>query len=172
MRAVKILLMGFVFAGVYKTAAVHNRSTLMPVVPAETVQPAVGPGPAVKEVVKKPGKPAAEAKTAVVYYFYTNTRCSSCKAIETYTKEAVARNFTGAYKGWAVVFKGVNVEEEPDKHFVQDYWLNSKSVVVQKFAGEKPLKWGKLEKVWQLLGDKEAFINYITDETHKLLDEK
>ena len=108
----------------------------------------------------------------MVYYFYTNTRCSSCKTIEAYTREAVEKNFTAAYKGWKVIFRGVNVEEESGKHFVQDYRLNSKAVVVQKFSGEKALKWTMLEKIWQLLGDKEAFINYITGETHKLLDEK
>ena len=117
-------------------------------------------------------KAATEAKTAVVYYFYTNTRCSSCKTIETYTREAVEKNFTAGYKEWKVIFKSVNVEEEADKHFVRDYWLNSKSVVVQKFSGEKALKWAKLEKVWQLLGDKDAFVSYVAGETHKLLDEK
>lgn len=138
--------------------------------PAPAAQTAA-PQPAVKAAVA-PAKSRAAAKTAIVYYFHTNTRCSSCKTIEVYTREAVEKNFTSDYKGWQVIFKGINVEEEPDKHFIQDYWLNSKSVVVQKFSGDKPLKWGKLEKVWQLLGDKEAFIGYITEETHRLLDEK
>lgn len=141
-----------------------------PPVEAAAVQPAL-----IKPALKTPAsavKTAAAAKTAVVYYFYTNTRCSSCKTIEAYTKEAVEKNFTSDYKGWAVVFKGVNVDEEPGKHFVQDYLLDTKSVVVQEFSGDKALKWVKLEKVWQLLGDKEAFVNYITVEAHKLLDEK
>ena len=129
------------------------------------VQPAAKIPPSV-------AKKAAEAKTAVVYYFYTNTRCSSCKTIEAYTKAAVEKNFAAGYKGWKVVFKGVNLDEAPNGHFKQDYRLNSKSVVVQKFSGDKALKWGKLEEVWQLLGDKDAFLNYIAVETHKLLDEK
>jgi len=139
------------------------------------VEEAAGAPGAVTPAVKAPGpaaKKAAEAKTAVVYYFYTNTRCSSCKTIEAYTREAVERNFAAGYKGWKVVFKGVNVDEGPDKHFVQDYLLNSKSVVVQKFSGDKALEWEKLEEVWQLLGDKNAFIAYVTAETHKLLDGK
>ncbi|OGR67765.1 MAG: hypothetical protein A2081_00260 [Elusimicrobia bacterium GWC2_61_19] len=135
-----------------------------PVVKAEAKTPA--------KAVKPAAKAAIEAKTAVVYYFYTNTRCSSCKTIEAYTREAVATKLAAGYKDWKVEFKGVNVDDEANKHFVQDYWLNSKSVVVQKFAGEKPLKWGKLDKVWQLLGDKEAFMAYVADETHKLLDAK
>ncbi len=145
--------------------------------PLETA--AAVPVPAQKQVVKTQAAPVkskaakpAEAKTAVVYYFYTNTRCSSCKTIEAYTREAVATKLAAGYKDWKIEFRGVNVDEEPNKHFVQDYWLNSKSVVVQKFSGEKVLNWGKLDKVWQLLGDKDAFMNYISDETRKLLDSK
>lgn len=174
-KAVKFALLAFVAVSI--AAAAYKMTVTSEKAPAPPVETAAGPAAPSKAAIQTPAgkaktKTAAGSKTAVVYYFYTNTRCSSCKAIEAYTKEAVAKNFTGEYKGWEVIFKGVNVEEEPDKHFVQDYWLNSKSVVVQKFAGDKPLKWGKLEKVWQLLGDKEAFIDYVTVETHKLLDEK
>ncbi|MDD2806866.1 MAG: nitrophenyl compound nitroreductase subunit ArsF family protein, partial [Elusimicrobiales bacterium] len=127
-----------------------------------------------KPAVKTPAAAlkASAAKTALVYYFYTDTRCSSCQTIEAYTKEAVEKNFAADYKGWRVAFKGVNLDEEPNAHFKQDYQLDSKSVVVQKFSGDKALKWGKLEKVWQLLGDKAAFMEYVSAETHKLLDEK
>ena len=170
-KTLKFLLMGFVVlsvaAAAYKIIVAPccpaGKAAELPVVPA-----AVEPAAKVPAAVKK----AAEEKTALVYYFYTNTRCSSCKTIEAYTREAVEKNFTAGYKGWKVVFKGVNLDETPNAHFKQDYWLNSKSVVVQKFSGEKALKWGKLEEVWQLLGDKKAFIDYITAETHKLLDEK
>jgi hypothetical protein len=172
-KALKFALMGFVAlsigVAVYKMAAAPDKASVPPVEAAAAVPVAVQPA------AKAPafaGKKTADARLAVVYYFYTDTRCSSCKTIEEYTRAAVEKNFTAGYKGWAVVFKGVNVDEEPGKHFVQDYWLNSKSVVVQKFSGDKALQWGKLEKVWQLLDDKDAFINYITAETRKLLDEK
>lgn len=172
-KALKFALMGFVAlsigVAVYKMAAAPDK------VPVPPVEAAAAAPAAVQPIVKAPvsaAKKAADAKLAVVYYFYTNARCSSCKTIEEYTRAAVEENFTAGYKGWNVVFKGVNVDEEPGKHFVQDYWLNSKSVVVQKFSGDKALQWGKLEKVWQLLDDKDAFIDYITVETHKLLDEK
>ena len=165
-RALSVLLLSFVFAAVYNIASARLKTAPAP----------AGAAAAAAQQVRPAAKPAAEirtaAKTAVVYYFYTNTRCSSCKAIEAYTKEAVEKNFTAGHKGWKVAFKGVNVDEEPDKHFTADYRLNSKSVVVQKFAGDKALNWGKLEKVWQLLGDKSAFIAYVTDETRRLLDEK
>jgi hypothetical protein len=178
-QAVKFALMAFVAvsiaAAAYKIAGAP-REVPSTVTAAQAAPPQQEPVKSVTPPAVRAPAPSAKSrkteKTAAVYYFYTNTRCSSCKTIEAYTREAVEKNFASDYKGWKVVFKGVNIEEESDKHFVQDYWLNAKSVVVQKFSGGKPLKWGKLEKVWQLLGDKEAFINYVTEETHKLLDEK
>ena len=181
-KALKYVLIAFVAvsvgAVVYKNlpCCSGDKAQAAPVEAAaatETAQPVVKAGAKTPvKAVKPAAKAAVEAKTAVVYYFYTNTRCSSCKTIEAYTREAVATKLAAGYKDWKVEFKGVNVEDKENEHFVQDYWLNSKSVVVQKFSGEKPLKWAKLDKVWQLLGDKEAFINYVAGETEKLLDQK
>ena len=181
-KALKYILIAFVAVSVgvviYKNqpCCSGDKAQAAPVeaaVATEAAQPVVNseaktPVKAVKPAAKAP----VEAKIAVVYYFYTNTRCSSCKTIEAYTREAVATKLAAGYKDWKVEFKGVNVEDKENEHFVQDYWLNSKSVVVQKFAGKKPLKWAKLDKVWQLLGDKFVFMNYVYDETKKLLDEK
>lgn len=191
-KAVKYVLAAFVAvsigAAVYKMLP-NRAGEKAQVVPVETAATVTSPvqksdvnAPAAQEgktevrvspsPVKAKTAKTAEVKTAVVYYFYTNTRCSSCMTIEAYTREAVATKLAAGYKDWKIEFKGVNVEDEPNKHFIQDYWLNSKSVVVQKFSGGKPLKWAKLEKVWQLLGDKFVFMNYVANETQKLLDEK
>lgn len=173
-KALKFALLAFVAvsigAAIYKALPSGSGDSSAAAVPEAAAAPAAKAAPAVKQAAAAPAK--AAQKTAVVYYFYTDTRCSSCKTIEAYTREAVAARLASGYKDWKIEFRGVNVDEEPNKHFVQDYWLNSKSVVVQKFAGEKTLNWAKLDKVWQLLGDKDAFINYVADETHKVLDSK
>lgn len=168
-KALKFVLLAFVAvsigAAIYKIAGAPAKAgpeAAEPAAAVEPARPAVKPGP----------EASAAAKTAVVYYFYTNARCSSCMTLEAYTREAVSARLAAGYKDWKVEFRAVNVDEKPNEHYVQDYWLNTKSVVVQKFAGDKPLKWGKLDKVWQLLGDKEGFMNYIAAETQKLLDEK
>lgn len=158
--ALKYLLLGFVglsaAVAVYKIAGAPGGAE---------AKPAVEPAPAAVE-------PTAAPKTATVYYFYTNTRCSSCTTIEAYTRAAVEEHFKQDYKGWRVAFKGVNTDEQANAHFVQDYWLNSKSVVVQRYSGGKANRWARLDKVWTLLGDKDAFAAYVAGETRKLLDEK
>lgn len=179
-KALKFALIGFVAlsisTAIYKIASSPAKAGPEAAGAAATAagpaRPAVKPEPETSAAAKPAAKAAVETKTAVVYYFHTNARCSSCMTIEAYTREAVSARLAAGYKDWKVEFKSVNVDEKPNEHYVQDYWLNTKSVVVQKFAGDKPLKWGKLDKVWQLLGDKEGFMNYIAAETQKLLDEK
>ena len=165
-KAVKSLL--FAFVGLSVAAAVYK---IAGAPCCEASKPAAEPAPAAVEPAPAAKAPVA-AKTATVYYFYTNTRCSSCTTIEAYTREAVEKNFQQDYKGWRVAFKGVNTDEPANAHFVQDYWLNSKSVVVQRYAGGKANRWARLDKVWTLLGDKDAFAAYVAGETRKLLDEK
>ena len=170
-KALKLVLLGFVAVSI--GAAVYK--AVGPLCCAE--KPGLAEAAPAAEPARAPaalpaGKKAAPANTAVVYYFYTDTRCSSCNTIEAYTKEAVETGFKSAYKGWQVTFKGVNTDEAANEHFVQDYWLNSKSVIVQKFSGDKALNWGKLDRVWTLLGDKEAFKAYVVAETHKVLDKE
>lgn len=179
-KTVKYILMAFVAvsigAAIYK--ALPCRSGGM--APAEcATTAAAAPAPQEKAAVKPAAaaviaraSQTAGAKTAVVYYFYTNARCSSCKTLEAYTREAVASRLAAGYKDWKVEFRGVNIEEEANQRFVQDYQLESKAVVVQKFVGERALNWSRLDKVWLLLGDKAAFVDYVADETHKVLDSK
>jgi hypothetical protein len=117
-------------------------------------------------------KPEVPAKKALVYYFYTNTRCHSCTTLEKYTREAVEGNFGEPYKGWVVEFRGVNLDEPANGHFVEDYKLTSKAVVAQKFEGEARLGWKELPDVWRLLGNKELFAGYVAGEIQGLLDAK
>lgn len=180
-KAVKYILSAFVAvsigAAIYKalpccsgdSQAAAPEAAAAPASPAKPA-PAAKTAPAVKRAEAAPPKTAQ--KTAVVYYFYTTARCYSCNLIEKYTKEAVARHFAQPYNGWRVEFKALNLDDEANVHFTRDYWLNSKSVVVQKFEGDRPLNWGMLKSVWQLLGDQEKFMDYVAVETRKVLDAK
>lgn len=181
-KAVKYVLAAFVAASigfaVYKALPCYSGDGVReaevveaaPPVTAATVAGAA-PAAAAKPARSAAVKPVAE-KTAVVYYFYTTARCYSCNLIEKYTKEALVKHFTQPYNGWRVEFRGVNIDEKANERFVRDYWLSSKAVVVQKFEGGKTLNWGMLKSVWQLLGDKEKFMDYVAVETRKVLDAK
>lgn len=110
-------------------------------------------------------------RKVVAYYFHGNTRCTTCRMIEAYARLAVYNGFPDEMKKGGIEFRLVNVEEFGNEHFVQDYQLVTRSLVLVRFSGEKQEKWENLDRVWDLVNDKEAFERYVQDETKKFLEE-
>ncbi len=115
---------------------------------------------------KSPGK---QERKLVVYYFHGNFRCHSCNMIENLTKKAVNSGFADQLKSGSIEIKVINIEEPDNKHFVDDYKLYTKSVILSDVKGGKETGWKNCEKVWTLLGNEEKFIEYIQSEIKTFL---
>jgi hypothetical protein len=113
--------------------------------------------------------PGVHPRRVIAYYFHTTYRCASCRAIEAYSREAIETAFAGQLKDGRLVWKVVNVEVKGNEHFVKDYGLYTKSLVLVNEARGKPAEWKNLEKVWQLIQDKPRFMRYVQDETRAYL---
>ena len=118
---------------------------------------------------------SSENKTAVAkvvaYYFHGNVRCMTCRTIEAYAKEAVESRFADALKDGRLEWRGVNVEDHGNDHFVQDFQLSTRSVVLERLANGNRREWKNLQRVWELVrGDKKDFLKYIQDETRAYMD--
>ncbi len=113
--------------------------------------------------------PPDSTGTIVVYYFHATQRCSNCYKIETYTHEAVESEFASALQSGRVVWKMINTDEAENEHYIKDYKLFTKSVIISDFRDGQEARWKNLDKVWTLLGDKNAFQKYIRDEVHAYL---
>lgn len=105
------------------------------------------------------------------YYFHGNFRCVNCHNIELYTKEAVERYFKSELDSGRIIFQVVNVEEKGNEHFVNDYQLYTKSVVLSMVKDGKEVRSDNLAKVWEYLRNKDKFQNYIKEEVEKYLKE-
>ena len=128
----------------------------------------------VKKTTDKSAKKENEKKQETkltVYYFHGYARCISCRKIEQYTKEAAESFASGAYAG-RVVFFAVNVEESINAHFIQDYQLAAKAVVLQSEKSGKPGAWENLDRIWLELGNKGKFIAYVKEHIIKQLEVK
>ena len=68
-----------------------------------------------------------------------------------------------------MVWRVVNIEDKGNEHFVKDYGLYTKSVVLVNEVRGRPAEWKHLERVWQLLQDKPKFVRYVRDETRAYL---
>ncbi len=106
----------------------------------------------------------------IVYYFHGIARCPTCRAIEQYAKEAVENAFKKELETGKLEFKSVNVEEPQNEHFIQDFQLSTRCVVVEWNVDGKSQDWKRLEKVWDLVhGDKTRYYNYIQENIREYL---
>jgi hypothetical protein len=105
----------------------------------------------------------------VVYYFHGDTRCRTCLKIENYAHEAVESAFVTELAEDKVVWKAVNYELPENSHFATEYELVSPTVVLVRTVDGKASQWRNLARVWKLVGDREAFIEYVQTETSSML---
>jgi hypothetical protein len=106
----------------------------------------------------------------VMYYFHGNYRCSSCRTIEQYSREAIEDNFPYQLETKKLVFKTINVDLPENQHFIQDYQLYTRSLVIAEFRDRKQIAWKNLPKVWEYLNDRSKFYEYVRSEIQKSLE--
>jgi hypothetical protein len=163
-----ILLVLVAIAGV--TAAVYRQSRdsaedtaaqTVATQPAETVPvearlPEVGKTATGEPVVTHPVEPVVS-----VTYFTTSARCASCLRIEEWTRKTVDTRFAEEVAAGRVSFQIIYIDNPANKHYIQDYQLVSKSVVVSEALDGQDQDWVNLQDVWLLLRDEQAFIDYV-----------
>lgn len=113
--------------------------------------------------------PSIHSHRVIAYYFHTTSRCASCRAIEAYSREAIENAFAAELADGRLVWKPVNIEVRGNEHFVKDYGLYTKSLVLVNEVRGRPAQWKTLEKVWQLLTDKGRFMRYVEEEARAYL---
>jgi len=115
---------------------------------------------------------AAQTESLTVYYFHTTYRCHSCTLLEEYTRDAVMKNFPAELKSGRIKFVALNIEKDPNRHYIQDYHLSFKSVVVsvQDEKGREK-RWENLSKVWVYLRNRDALTKYVVERVRSHLKE-
>jgi len=103
-------------------------------------------------------KPAAKV---IAYYFHGTMRCPTCHKLEQYSKEAIETNFKKAIASGKLEFKVVNVEDKGNEHYGSDYQLYTKSLILSLVKDGKEIKWKNMDKIWEYVGNKQRFIDYV-----------
>jgi len=104
------------------------------------------------------------------YYFHTSKRCAACQRLESWSESAIKSHFQEELGSGELQWKTVNVEKEGNRHFVQDFKLYAQSLVITEQGDGETERWKNLEKVWQLLRDKEAYEDYVTGEIKAFME--
>ena len=108
--------------------------------------------------------PAGKATKIMAYYFHGTARCPTCMKLESYTREAIEDSFKDELKDGRIEWRVVNTDEDGNGHFVKDFKLETKSVVLVAMQGDRQLRWRNLDKIWDLVGNKDEFKKYIRKE--------
>ena len=104
------------------------------------------------------------SSTVVAYYLYTTARCATCRKLEAFAQEVIEHDFSEALQNGSLKWRPVNVQEPSNEHFTQDYSLVTKSVVLVRMKGQEQISWKNLDKIWQLIWNKEDYQNYVRSE--------
>ncbi len=111
----------------------------------------------------------APAHQVLVTYFTTDQRCPTCLKIEKQAREAVESAFAEQLANGEVRFETKNFDRDDNKHFIKQYELSFKTVVISKLRNGKEVDWAKFDKVWDLVGEPEAFAAYLQEGVRKHL---
>lgn len=114
-------------------------------------------------------RPAAAPHTVIAYYFHGTQRCVTCRTIEAYAEESLRTGFPDALEAGTLVWKVVDVSAPENEHFVSDYELSTRSVVLVDMREGEQRQWKNLVRVWELVRDKPSFLAYIQEETSEFL---
>lgn len=109
--------------------------------------------------------------TVTAYYFHGAFRCPTCRKLEQYAKEALENNFKDALNSGRLTFKVVNIENKGNEHYVNDYKLYTKSLVLSFTKDGKEVRSRNLEKIWEYVGNKDRYENYVRNEVAAFLKE-
>ena len=109
-------------------------------------------------------------RRVVANYFHTTQRCMTCRAIEALSREAITNKFASELARGTLEWRIVNVQLPENRHFIQDYQLFTKSLVLVEFKDGRETGHKVLEKTWELVGDKAAFMDYVAHEVRAFLE--
>ena len=119
--------------------------------------------------------PAAAVKNeslrdgVVVYYFHSNTRCPTCRAIESQAHKVVQEDFGPESDSGQIVWTTLNYEEPAAKDLATEFEIQMPVVVLARMKNGRMEQWNRLDRVWGLVGNKPAFGEYIRNEIRGML---
>ncbi|HNY40267.1 MAG TPA: nitrophenyl compound nitroreductase subunit ArsF family protein [Bryobacteraceae bacterium] len=138
------------------------------------VEPAAAPAaPAVSQSAPAASaelRPVAQQTGKIIaYYFHVTVRCTTCRAIESYSKEVIHSRFSKELASGQMEWRLVNVQLPENRHYVQDYQLFTKSLVLVHMQGGQQKEFKVLNDTWELVGNKAAMQGYVEKEVRDYL---
>ena len=110
------------------------------------------------------------AETAlIVYYFDMGKDCSTCLNLESYTYSTLENDFAAELASGKIRWEIVDVDLPENEHFVGEYRLYTKSVVLVSKDDGVEVAYDNLSRIWELVYDKAAYSAYIRTQVREAL---
>jgi hypothetical protein len=106
----------------------------------------------------------------IATYFHGDRRCATCRKLEAYSREALETGFAEELGESTLVWRTVNYDRAENKHYLKDYGLFTKALILSRVAGGEEVGWKNLDKIWKLVGNKDNFIKYVQGETRQFIE--
>ncbi len=147
----KLIIIGPVFFVLIVLGAVYAAAGKTPEEP-----PATGPS-------------QGTATKVIAYYFHVTVRCTTCRTIESYSRDVIEQKFASDIAKGRLQYSVVNIQLPENRHFIKDYQLFTKSLVLVRFDKGKQAEYKVLNDTWELVGDKPAMQGYVEREVRNYL---
>jgi len=105
--------------------------------------------------------PALAGSKVLVRYFHGNVRCSTCLMFEDWSKAAFSA-FTEEQAAGHLEWQLINFDLPENKHYIKDYALADKALVLVREEDGKQVRWKNVEEFWDY-GDnqKQEFVAFV-----------
>jgi hypothetical protein len=126
---------------------------------------------------KKIDDSAIESETKIIpekifaYYLHGNRRCATCRKLEAFSEEALREGFPEMLADSTLIWGTINYDQKENKHYLKDYNLFTKAVILSRVKDGNEIQWKNLDRIWDLVHDKERFLKYIQKETEAFLNQ-
>jgi len=107
----------------------------------------------------------------VVFYFHRTTRCQSCLKMEELAKYDITVEMAPDIESGQLEWQLVNFDEKDNSHFVELFELESPSLVAAHLSNGEINRWEKLDRIWELSEDVDAFDAYVLGTVKEFLDQ-
>jgi hypothetical protein len=104
----------------------------------------------------------SRAETHVlVRYFHGDVRCQTCLTFENWAKTAV-EGFPAELAEGRLQWQPINFDSPENQHYVKDYSLADKSLVLVREEDGKTVRWKNVEEFWDFGEDqKKEFVSLV-----------
>lgn len=112
-----------------------------------------------------------EGPRVVAYYFHGASRCPTCLAIERNARAVLESDLAAAFARGDIAWKTLDYERPENEHFAREFELTGATLVLVRNGDDRVERWDRLERVWELIGDDDAFRDYVLGEARDYLNE-